>query len=823
MSSQWELSLPYPPYEYGVIVPPTGPEDAKMMLVGEGPGEDELLNGVPFSGAAGWELDRILDLVKVVRPACRITNVSLERPIDNKFQSYFYHQLTKPKRLVPTQRLLDWHHCLEQQVIECDPNVIVAMGNEPLFALMGYKKITKRRGSIYRTKTGHKVVATVHPAHFMRSWRWRQLFLHDLIRAKSESVFPHLVEPNHDFIVAPKFHIAYDFLVRILDEKLPVVIDLETRAEHIACIGIADRPDRAICIPFMRSMGHYWKHANEVVLLKMIMRVLTELPIIGQNLMAFDCAYFLNEWGVKIKNLDMDTMHAHHVAYIEGPTSHGLDYFTSIYTNPVMPYYKDEGKVWEKSYGEKQFWEYCCKDCVATYQTRNGLNEELRELSLTPFYHDYVKPLSWVLQDLQFTGLLVDEDRKVAMEEENKEQIVRLQNIVDTSVDRATDGDTTSLNVKSNPQMKEFLYRWLKMPFQYTGVGVYRRVTTDEDALVSLKKDARGRTDFFDFILRIRMLRKENEFLQTPTYNGRMNTSLVVSGTETGRLASRADAFDRGTNLQNVKHKLRAIFIPDPGFELWEVDGSQAEARVVAVLAEQWDLVDLFERGDIDVHWENAKRIFNLLRTLVHDHTNSEHYRMRYLAKRIIHASNYGMSWFKFRQLLLAEAGIDMPKVEVEALLAAYHQLYPNIEGVFHANVIKQLRKDRTLTTPYGRVRVFHDRWPKTGVGELFRKAFAYVPQSTVGDLINRAILEFSEWCEGTLGRVQILTQVHDSILYQTKPSMAVSARLKIKELMERPIDFGYHKLIIPADFKRGINWGDHDYKVNPGGMKEAA
>ena len=82
-----------------------------------------------------------------------------------------------------------------------------------------------------------------------------------------------------------------------------------------------------------------------------------ELPIIGQNLMAFDCAYFLNEWGVKIKNLDMDTMHAHHVAYIEGPTSHGLDYFTSVYTEPVMPYYKDEGKVWEKGYGEKQFWD----------------------------------------------------------------------------------------------------------------------------------------------------------------------------------------------------------------------------------------------------------------------------------------------------------------------------------------------------------------------------------------------------------------------------------------------------------------------------------
>ena len=147
---------------------------------------------------------------------------------------------------------------------------------------------------------------------------------------------------------------------------------------------------------------------------------------------------------------------------------------------------------------------YCCKDCTATYQTRNGITEELREMGLTSFYHDYVKPLSWVLQNLQFTGILVDEDRKLAMAEANTRQIARLQTIVDTSVDRATAGHTTSLNVKSNPQMKEFLYGWLRLPFQYAGSGPKRRVSTDEDALVSLKKEAKGRTDFFDVVLKIR-------------------------------------------------------------------------------------------------------------------------------------------------------------------------------------------------------------------------------------------------------------------------------------------------------------------------------
>jgi len=64
---------------------------------------------------------------------------------------------------------------------------------------------------------------------------------------------------------------------------------------------------------------------------------------------------------------------------------------------------------------------------------------------------------------------------------------------------------------------------------------------------------------------------------------------------------------------------------------------------------------------------------------------------------------------------------------------------------------------------------------------------------------------------------------VHDSILYQTKPSMAVAARAEIKRLMERPIDFEYYQLTVPADFKRGMNWGDYDDKENPQGMQEAA
>jgi len=371
--------------------------------------------------------------------------------------------------------------------------------------------------------------------------------------------------------------------------------------------------------------------------------------------------------------------------------------------------------------------------------------------------------------------------------------------------------------------MKSLLYDYWNLPRQYKGYGAKRTLSVDANAIVQLKTRFPFVSDFFDFVLKQKELLKEQDFLKTPVApDGRMRTVLSSSGTETGRLASRTPPCGFGTNFQNVKGKLRSIFIPDLGFEMWAADSSQAEARVVAVIAQQWDLVDLFERGDIDVHWENAKRIFEISKSLVYDNKNKEHYRMRYLAKRVIHASNYGMSWVKFRQLLLKDAGLDMSKSECENLLETYHRIYPNIRGVYHRGIINQLRRNRELVNPYGRRRIFHDRWPSKGEGELFRQAFAFWPQSTIADMVNSALVDFHNWSQTTLKRVKVLHQNHDEILYQVRPSYSKVAAEKLKSLMERPIKIGRYDLIVPAEFSRGMNWGKYS-ETNLKGQKGIA
>jgi DNA polymerase I-like protein with 3'-5' exonuclease and polymerase domains len=577
----------------------------------------------------------------------------------------------------------------------------------------------------------------------------------------------------------------------------------------------------------------------------------------------FDSYIFYHEWGVLPRHIVFDTMHGQHLLYPERfgiNMGLGLEFLTSLYTEPVINYYKDEGKTWERKIGEIDFWNYCGKDVCATRQSVIRIKEELqkrpwnvqvdwlkkpsnsttttnnstpnttpdssnkhksKQATLLDKYNLYVLPLSLFLQDFMVRGLRVDTERQQKLYSGNNSVITWMQKAIDEVVKKGTQGDISSLNVRSHPQMKNLLYDYWNLPRQYKRTGGRRALTADENALVQLKKHVPYLTEFFDFLLKQKELLQEQNFLKTPVGpDGRMRTQLSISGTETGRLASRKPPCGYGTNFQNIKDALRSIFIPDDGYEMWEVDASQAEARVVAVLAQQWDLVDLFERGDIDVHWANAKRIFELDDTLHYDAYNREHYRMRYLAKRIIHASNYGMSWYKFRQLLLTDAGLDYPKTEVESLLESYHAIYPNIRRVFHQGVVRKLRQDRELVTAFGRSRIFYDRWPKGSQGELFRSAYAYTPQSTIVDLVNHALLDFCRWSEKSMGRCIVLHQNHDSILYQVKPSYALAAAHKVKELMERPFTINNREVSIPAEFKRGMNWGSQT-KTNPNGLVE--
>ena len=117
-------------------VRPVGPCPAKIMIVGEFPGEQEVLRGEPFVGYAGQELSKMLQEAGIFRSACFITNVVRSRPPGNSIDSFIaakksdvtaQHIYLRDKAVLPVVR--DGIDLLRREIEMCRPNVIIALGN----------------------------------------------------------------------------------------------------------------------------------------------------------------------------------------------------------------------------------------------------------------------------------------------------------------------------------------------------------------------------------------------------------------------------------------------------------------------------------------------------------------------------------------------------------------------------------------------------------------------------------------------------------------------------------------------------------------------
>ena len=115
------------------VVNSIGPTNAKIFLVGEAPGSSEDATGEPFVGGAGKLLNRLLMEAGMIRRECRIGNVMRVRPAGNNFGNFYYDK----SRKIPKQELLDGIVYLKEEIRQCNPNVVVALGNEALRALTG--------------------------------------------------------------------------------------------------------------------------------------------------------------------------------------------------------------------------------------------------------------------------------------------------------------------------------------------------------------------------------------------------------------------------------------------------------------------------------------------------------------------------------------------------------------------------------------------------------------------------------------------------------------------------------------------------------------
>lgn len=147
-----------------------GNPDARLMLVGEGPGQQEDIQGRPFVGRSGQLLTKALKLFNMDRSSIFITNIVKCRPPGNR-----------------TPTLLESNQCKEllllKQIKIIRPKIICTLGTAALVSLTNQPiKITKIRGTLIPWQKTY-ILPTVHPAYILRNPSAFELFLQDIKKA----------------------------------------------------------------------------------------------------------------------------------------------------------------------------------------------------------------------------------------------------------------------------------------------------------------------------------------------------------------------------------------------------------------------------------------------------------------------------------------------------------------------------------------------------------------------------------------------------------------------------------------------------------------
>lgn len=557
-----------------MLCSPIGPRNASIMIVGEAPGAKEEEKGEPFVGSSGDLLREMLFKAGINYESCFVTNVTAHRPFGNKIENFFYNKTEAKKRKLegyaghfPDDKILSGIASLYADINEVEPNLIIAVGSTALWALTGItgkdktpSGITKWRGSTlpaelapYR-KNGkpYKVVPIIHPAAILRKYDDRFWTEHDL-RVRCDASSPDIPDPDYRFIIRPSFaqtmHTLHELLAKAEEGPLLIASDIETRAPHIACVGLAWSKQDAICIPIM-SLEHpngFWDYDEEVAIILAYRKLLTHpnVEVAGQNY-DYDRQYLARYYGIK-SNLTYDTMTMHHTLWPGSPK--GLDFLSSMYCDYHV-YWKDEGKELEV-HDEDRGWVYNCKDCVVTYEAALVLKEQLTKYDMWPQYnfqlglHDAV--LRSVLRGISFDDKLRDE-MALPLLEDMQQRESYLERMVGFNVDSKSDKPWYN----SAQQTMALFYNWAKVkPVMNRKT---RRPTSDAAALPIIAKREPVLKPICKALLELRSLQQfYSNYIKVPIdADGRIRCQLKITGTETFRFASSTDAFGFGTNLQFI-------------------------------------------------------------------------------------------------------------------------------------------------------------------------------------------------------------------------------------------------------------------------------
>jgi DNA polymerase-1 len=388
--------------------------------------------------------------------------------------------------------------------------------------------------------------------------------------------------------------------------------------------------------------------------------------------------------------------------------------------------------------------------------------EEVRGRGLTDLLHDVELPIVRMLREMEQAGVKLDTHRLAEISERVKAEADGLEReIYELAEEEFTLG--------SPRQLEEILFGKLGLSRKRRGKTGY---STDARVLQAI----RGEHEIIPKIERWRELTKlAQTYLDALPLlvddHSRLHTTFNQTAATTGRLSS------NNPNLQNIPirtplgREIRACIVAEDGNLLVSADYSQVELRLLAHIAGEDVLKEIFRRGE-DVHTATACRVFNVAPDEIDPG-------MRSKSKMINYGIVYGLSAYGMADRL------DIPQSEADEFIQRYLAGFPAV-GRFIEETIEQGTEHGYVSTLFGRRRQVPElrarRWDLRKQGERF--AVNMVIQGTAADIMKMAMVR----CDRALTEAglasRLVLQIHDELLFEGPAAEAEHVRdIAVREM----------------------------------------
>jgi DNA polymerase I len=405
--------------------------------------------------------------------------------------------------------------------------------------------------------------------------------------------------------------------------------------------------------------------------------------------------------------------------------------------------------------------------------------DRLEQDGLTRLFHEIELPLVDVLVEMERAGVKLDVEHLAEISARFDQRALELER-------RVWDLAGEVFTIGSPQQLAPILFDKLKLSRKRrgkTGFSTDARVLQairHEHEIVPAIEEWREVTKLKSTYL--------DAFPELVGADGRLHTTFNQTATTTGRLSS------TDPNLQNIPirteqgREIRACFVAEPGCRLISADYSQVELRLLAHIADEPVLKEIFRRGE-DVHTATAEAI---LGGKTDPGTRSK-------AKMVNYGIVYGLSAFGLADRLQIE------KEEAQQFIDAYLERFPKVKQ-FIDRTIASATTEGYVSTLFGRIRRVPElrsrQFQTRSLGE--RLAVNMVIQGTAADIIKVAMVRCRDELRAAGLGTRLVLQIHDELLFEGPEDEVERA----SEIVRREMAGAFHMdPPLEVDVGSGRNW----------------